>query len=390
VPNQLRSLARVVALASVTCALACGEPPHPVSPPATTSASAPPSSATEQPTASAPSASAPEQAPPSATELAMRDRLDSEGVYQDRLTRRVLYTWTTPAQVEELRKTRTLLSRSESTKGRSRYDADLDKRTDAVARILRDPALAKKRFAWTNPWATSRGVFDETYGSELVRITLRGGAVIAVFDARESGPVRVIDTNTNAETSAESVVSNPSRIAVVYHVSSATKPSSSDAYPFREFVLMNESMIERWEIATKPLVSDLAADLEMLHTIRAAITREKPTARDAKEWGSTVSTTLWPKYPGPAQELPPVVRLSQRYDAALAFLTDSYALEIASLDAQISALSKAMAATQSREPIEVAEYKAFPTLSPASTAPPPKPRNDCFAGSLAVPCRLRR
>ncbi|HEX7672156.1 MAG TPA: hypothetical protein VF395_21320, partial [Polyangiaceae bacterium] len=87
-----------------------------------------------------------------------------------------VYTWTTQAQIDELRQDPTLLTRSASVVGeRGRATDYLLSRaaTDDIAAILSRPKFEKKRFGWTNAWATALGWQGETYGDQLLEIRLR-------------------------------------------------------------------------------------------------------------------------------------------------------------------------------------------------------------------------
>src|SRR4029079_12685663 len=110
-----------------------------------------------------------------------------------------------------------LLSRTQSaTKGLALFDRLLEARTDPASRLLRQPGLARRRFAWSNPWATLLGWgASERYGTELVRVTLRDQARIGIFDDSLATPWRFVETD-NTPVPIEQALAAPERIAAVY------------------------------------------------------------------------------------------------------------------------------------------------------------------------------
>lgn len=99
--------------------------------------------------------------------------------------RRQLYTWTKPEQIAELRVGQEILSRRVSSAGEpSRFDLILaDKTFDGFPLIvaLRDARFARKRFAWAAAWPTVMGWEKESYGDQLLQITLKDDAIIIAF-----------------------------------------------------------------------------------------------------------------------------------------------------------------------------------------------------------------
>ena len=134
-------------------------------------------------------------------------------VYAGVEARQVLYTWTTREQLAALRRTGVLLMRSESpTYGASLFDhalsIDQDPTSTAMASALATPRLAKRRFAWTAPWATLFGLADTTYGDELLRVVVRRDAVIGRYAPGEPSPWSFFDGRGNPVAVAEVVARN--------------------------------------------------------------------------------------------------------------------------------------------------------------------------------------
>jgi len=216
-------------------------------------------------TSTSTSASASAPAPDRAALEAVRAFLAPFAVSDDKPVQRVLYTWTTEAQIEELTKTKVLLSRSESAKlGPAAFDRELAARpaTDAVAKLLRNPGFAKKRFAWSAPWATAFGLTGEPYGDRLVRIELTDDAIVGRF-AATSGAWTFFDLQGNA-VDEKVVLAHPERLAAVLHTSD---DAGSGRPAYREYVVCNESRILEWSVATEAitkLLDDAADQIELL------------------------------------------------------------------------------------------------------------------------------
>jgi hypothetical protein len=263
-------------------------------------------------------------------------RLADEAVDGNRPARRVLYTWTTDEQVEELTRTPVLLTRSASpTKGCAFFDRRRDWDRSPVARLFDVPALAKRRFAWANPWATLRGWSDgESYGKRLVRVTLKAEGILGIFDPGARSTWRFVDL-AGREVPLATVYKHPARIAAVYHVFRGCRVDGQAVAPFREYVLCNEAMIEAWEVGTDQVRADLAAEVALLRMLRA----ELGTAHSARElplgsWSLDVARTTW-------RGAQPAASLDALYEASLAFANDRYLLAPDALDEVIEALSTA-------------------------------------------------
>jgi hypothetical protein len=138
--------------------------------------------------------------------------LAGDAVYHDKFARRILYSWTTTEQIDDLRKTKRLLVRDESpTNGASYVDQvlyALSLRGDLVAQKIYTAPFAKMRFAWPSMWATRAGWPNEQYGDQLIRITLKVDAWIAYLStaghrrarhAGQAGPGRRRDREARTD-----------------------------------------------------------------------------------------------------------------------------------------------------------------------------------------------
>lgn len=196
---------------------------------------------------------------------AVRAFLAPFAVHDDKPAQKVLYTWTTEDQVEELGKTRVLLSRSESpTLGPAAFDRELAARpaADAVARLLRNPGFAKKRFAWPAPWATAYGLTGAPYGDRLVRIELADDAIVGRFSAT-TGAWAFFDLS-GTPVDEKVVLAKPERLAAILHTSDDAGPGRP---AYREYVVCNESRIAQWSVGTEAierLLDDAAERIDSL------------------------------------------------------------------------------------------------------------------------------
>jgi hypothetical protein len=222
----------------------------------------PAASAVPSPAPSAPPSATPS---PEATREEVRAFLARHAIDDDAPVRRILYTWTTGAQIDELAKSELLLSRSESaTYGPSGFDRVLADRPpgDALARLLRNEAYAKKRFAWPAPWATVSGLAGTPYGDRLVRVEL-GDDAIVLRHVLSSGAWDGFDMK-GARVDEATILAHPERLAAVYFVSDVGEPGRP---AYREYVLLNESQIASWSYgdgADEKLLVDAAGMIERL------------------------------------------------------------------------------------------------------------------------------
>ncbi len=177
---------------------------------------------------------------------------------------RFLYSWTTQKQLEELENGSALLSREMSTtRGPSAFDDFLSAeaaRGSDVGKLLFSEGFKKKRFAWPSPFATITGEADGSYGDVLLEIELRDQAWILDYG---SGSVLGVDGSKGTLADASK---HPERIAAVFYL--------GDGY--REFVIVNESMIRRWSAGAAPaVIRALRKDTEFLLAVADAIDDDK-------------------------------------------------------------------------------------------------------------------
>jgi len=172
--------------------------------------------------------------------------------------RRVLLSWTTREQAEEIAAGGPLLSRVESPlHGPSGFDWMLDANVakgQKLAKLLFRDHYARKRFAWPNAYATASGAGGGRYGSVLMRIELREDALILDL------PMERVLTVDNREVPFAELEAKPERLAAVYW----------DEGAFREYVLVNESAIARVSSGTPEALAIFRAERELLVALATA------------------------------------------------------------------------------------------------------------------------
>jgi hypothetical protein len=224
----------------------------------------------------------PAEPPPPTVEIAPADPsvLWREPVTAEHFARRVLYTWTTAEQVEDLRRDRRLLVREESPeRGASYFEQlvhELAIHGNATAKLLDSTGFAKSRFAWPAPWATREGWEGEKYGDHLIRVVLKPEAIVLAVDV--AGAFRARDL-ANRPVALDDVAARPERIAAVYFETGL----------YREYVLCNESMIATWSVGTQDIADELAAEVRSLAALADAIRTTPPTPSQRDGFASVLA-----------------------------------------------------------------------------------------------------
>jgi hypothetical protein len=280
-------------------------------------------------------------------------------VDKQQFAKQVLYTWTTKEQIEELRARPILLTRSESPQfGSSGFDQRVAAErgaNDEMTELLKRPQLSMRRFAWVTPWATMMGFQGESYGSQLIKITLKEDALIASYTPRDNIHWDLADLK-NQRVALETLQDHPERLAAIYYEAEGKEGKLS----YREYVLCNESMIETWEYATSALLNEL--------------TQEEKALRQLIEW---------------AKVAPNANEVARFFDATRAFPVRPYTSEVADLEAladlllvqkgsQGEALTSKPALTFDELGAVVKPVSATPLVAPLcydSFCPPPKPKS---------------
>ena len=283
---------------------------------------------------------------PSLDALAM---LHAAAVTDASFARRVLYTWTSDVGVERMKKERRVLL---PTEREGYFVQSIDALASAsagpfgdVARVLAShPSFAARRYAWTRPFATRVPLSDRSYGDHLVAVTLKPNAVIARFDARDAVPFTFANLD-GEEVPLGRVLADPSTLAAVLHVSA----DPVTGFPFREYVLVNESMIAEWSLGTDAIARVLAADARAVRDL---------AGRDLSD---EAASDHWSK-PGP--------RVEDAYAASIAFDTPRHRptrKNLAALAASLEALPP------EKGPFVVVPTVAFQSLAPTPPKVPPVP-----------------
>jgi hypothetical protein len=292
-------------------------------------------------------------APPPEQELI--DALAPMAVAAAHPAHRVLYSWTSQEQADELRRTRRLLTKGPAASALSLYDTTIWGlyETDDIARALFNPPFHRQRYAWPHPWATRLGGDEKPYGDALVRITLKPEALVVTL--RSGGTANpdwaFFDMQNRMVPPAEGRARMAS-VAAVYHAHEAPE-GAPRATVFREYVVCNESMVESWELSTEPVAAELERDLHAVDLMaRFAGGRADWFRRVGPFQPSDPSRGAW-LAPGTAQSA------EASYVRALAFANERYwplATHLEELRASLRA------ARQTGEPLAFRPRVAPPTL----------------------------
>lgn len=275
-------------------------------------------------------------------------------VYDTQPIRRVLYSWTTAEQVQALRDDQTLLRKGRDDRGRlSSFDQRLadDLRLNAksnppIVQHLRSTQTLR-RFAWTNAFATLRGFDGESYGDQLIRITLAEDALVAVYTWQSGASTWSFHDVDGDLVPSEDV--DVQRVAAVIHVGRGGTQwhgtFSVKAKPFREVVLVHPDLIATWEMGTEPVLDRLDLEIQALSTLRSRWRQDTLHVPRLESWQDEV-VEGWkaPTSPDTPRSL---------YEASIAFPNARYQPTLENLDALIEALEHARDAQP--EPLEPLE-----------------------------------
>lgn len=274
---------------------------------------------------------APATTPPAEGQMAL---FQDQVVWNVAPAHRVLYSWTTQEQLEELRRDRVLFTRTERPGLGPGYafhaiDELAQQSAGATHELLTmlGSLFAKARFAWPHPWATRMGWPGEDYGSELVRIVLKAEAWIVVVE--EGGSTTVIDME-NRPVSVEDALQHPERIGAIFFFRitfSGQGSFSTCSGGYREFIVGNENMIEEWSIETPEIRARLEADVQRFEAF-FAIVRGAPPSADPETFNGRVTCNWF--VPGKGE--------IEIYERSLAIPSENYIPRPAAIAAIIETL----------------------------------------------------
>jgi hypothetical protein len=201
--------------------------------------------------------------------------LRDEALLSGNVARNVLYSWTTDAQIAELRANPDLLTRSESsshgTTNLAAAVATMAAAGEPLAKVLAGADFQKGRYAWSNAWATRRGWPGESYGGQLLRVVLKPEALIV---ALHRGRASVVDLN-NQQVDTPTALANPERIGAVYFVNEGMAgPDACGSFAkcpsgaYREYFINNEHMVQEWSIGTDAIRQEIERSITLVQALR--------------------------------------------------------------------------------------------------------------------------
>lgn len=160
--------------------------------------------------------------------------------------------------------------------------------------------FAAPRSAWPVPWANRFRWPGEELGHQLLHITLKPEAWVALV---EHHSLRVVDLD-DVEIPLATAAATPERIGAIYHFEldagsngfCSTFPGNQRSY--RQFVVGNLAMVEQWSLQTQAIHDRLSSDIEQLTHYLARVrtcpvsgTPEMFNAGVACAWQSPLSFT---------------------------------------------------------------------------------------------------
>jgi hypothetical protein len=310
-------------------------------------------------------------------------------VFHRNPARRVLYSWTTPDQVRELRAGRNLLWKGPASGNLSAFDAKLWRlyNSDRIARMFFNPPFLLQRFAWPHPFATRIGGDVASYGDELLRITLKEEALLAAFYPMNEPPERWTFHDMAGKPVPEAeALRRASQIAAVYHV----HLTDGSGPTFREYVICNEAMIASWSVATDEISKQFQQEQRAIALWRRALDESRPTMSPEAllAWKNSLVHTSW-------KEPPARWTLESMFESTLAFATEHHAPDAHRVDELLKALRSV---SIQGEPLTRSPSLQPPRVVMAGPLPASPPKKVCYRGTMmrtecyfkdpnAFPCR---
>ena len=127
-----------------------------------------------------------------------------------------------------------------------------------LARLLAtDPAVRRRRFAWTTPMGTAIPLGTRSYGPALIRLVLEEGSFFLHFTPEQTPSFRAFN-GAGREVALSAVLADPARIASVFHEQASV--------PMREFVV--HGRVARVQTNTEAIRERLRRETEMLASMR--------------------------------------------------------------------------------------------------------------------------
>ncbi|MDP3275771.1 MAG: hypothetical protein Q8Q09_11285 [Deltaproteobacteria bacterium] len=267
-------------------------------------------------------------APPTLADALARYELDSE-----RPWRQVVYSWTPRARAQILAADRVLLVAKASSGNYqspfSRLLLRLRSRSDLVGTtartLLSDPAMSRYRYAWASSFPTARGFQGRSYGTALVRVSLRPDALWLVLDPTDARVFWLVDSE-NRQIPIERFAAVQQRVAGVFH----RRGRPEVIHAFREYILCNNAAVASWEVGTATVMADMDAEAVVVDRAIAALA----AAPSLRAPSGAVTEHAWRFESGES------LRLYQRWMRTMATAAPHYAFRHENLLWVADALSK--------------------------------------------------
>lgn len=191
-----------------------------------------------------------------------------------------LYSFTTKAQADGLRRGDPLFSKTTTDSGHRGYLFNVlearAKTGDEVARLLAGPRFEAGRFAW--PFLAGTRVSPEPYGDEILAFTFKPGALFVTVSSQQRA-YAFYDAR-GARVPDATALAGPERLAAFLFLHDMNTVSDTLGSPprcrlgtfdgslvYREFYLGNLAMIEEWSLGTQAIVDRLTAEIADLRSL---------------------------------------------------------------------------------------------------------------------------
>jgi hypothetical protein len=220
----------------------------------------------------------------------------SQAFNEETLFAREFYSWTSDEQALALRTDKELFSlAAPSSSEPFTLLRNVGASIGGAAQLAQalGSAFGMGRLAWPEPWPTRMGWPGQASGGQLVRITLKPEAWLAIAAV---GTVYVYDAERHVVATADALA-HPERIGVIYFDSSRASPDGcSDGIGYRGFLLGNLAMVQEWSLGTQQIAARIQDNIAQLTQFLNDI-RSCPVTSDAASWAQAVLCS-WSEQPG--------------------------------------------------------------------------------------------
>ncbi len=223
-------------------------------------------------------------------------------VTNDNYYRNILYSWTTQEQADQIKTEQKVLIKGRGINEISFFEDSLRSKrfvNHPLAKVLREEQFQNKRFSWTNSWAICNG--EKNYGNVLLKMTLKDSALICRVNPFYPDSAQLIDKKGNVIPMNE-IDSIKNRIAAVYYINDQYKQirytkvyptfqeisnmseKLPEQYFYREYIVINEDMIESVDYYSIELLNELKKEIEFLELLLIKLNKSSDKNENSIMW----------------------------------------------------------------------------------------------------------